>query len=158
MTKEQMNQFVNELASEFMNLYHIHISKEEYDPIILTGYCLYFASLLQQLFKDGQVFRPEHIDHYIFYYEEEYYDGLGVLEKYNTTLYSTCFGFIPINTLQEIKNIKEEIDYTSCCDFDYSYKQMVWQKIGPLLYEYGIKRIHEIKNRQTRKQTKKEIQ
>ena len=145
MTKEQIDLLAKELNNELMNLYCTYISPGECDPLILNGYCLYFAALLQELLKDGKVMRIPSKDHYIFCYEKEYFDGLGIIEKYHTVLNSYAFGFIPIDILIEVKEIQEEIDYTSCCDLDYSKKQFVWQKIKPDLQKYGRKRIHEIK-------------
>ena len=144
MTKEQTIVFVNELANEFMNLYQTYISKNEYDPILVNGYCLYFATILQKLMNKGEVVYCKEYNHYLFCYEKEYYDGSGIIEKYNNILNSYYFGFIRINTLINIENVQEELDYTSCCDFDYEKKQLVWRKIEPLLYTFGRKKMDEI--------------
>ncbi len=125
---------VHSLANQFMELYREHIFKDEYDPLLTNGYCLYFASLLKTLFPEGVIYSTSEY-HFIFYYQENYYDGNGKIFQIGD--YLSLDTFLPIANLREVKDVEEELFYTELFDVDYKKKETVWNVIGPLLVLYG---------------------
>lgn len=125
---------VHTLANQFMELYREHIFKDEYDPLFTNGYCLYFASLLKTLFPEGVIYSTSEY-HFIFYYQENYYDGNGKIFQIGD--YLSLDTFLPIANLREVKDVEEELFYTELFDVDYKKKETVWNVIGPLLVLYG---------------------
>jgi len=127
--------FIISLGEKFMEFYREFIYKNEYDPLLTNGYCLYFASLLKKLMPTGKVFGIEG-NHYFFYIEGKYFDGYGKIKKEGDVLFLPT-GLATINQINEITDIENEIIYGEILDADFHKKEIIWKRLEPLLLEYG---------------------
>lgn len=139
---------VERLADEFMALYKEYIDPNEYDKLLTNGFCLYFASLLKQLLPEGMIFSTRE-DHYVFFYNNHFYDGTGELPLYDNII--KLFGeFKSIDNFRLVDNVQEEIDLGDILDRDYKFKEFVWEKIGCLLFQYGKQELEKLQEEQSR--------
>ncbi len=142
-----MHDTVLDLSYKFMEFYNIHIQIGEYDTLLTNGYCFYFAMLLKKIFPSGEIYYSCY-NHYLFFYENEFYDGNGIVPRYNEIL-GLSQGFHFIKDLILIDDIQLELDRQEIFDFDYKKKERVWSILEPFLLSYAKENILRKKTLET---------
>lgn len=76
-----MRSYKNISINEFINDFktHINISKE-LEELFTTGYCYYFALILQHRYADGEIYYLSNSNHWIFKLFDKFYDITGEID------------------------------------------------------------------------------
>ena len=147
MSKEQLSSMIKYLTCKFAEFYSYFPQSEkkgiEYNGSISLedelsrGYCLHYAAFLKKIFPEGQIYLAKNFYHYIFQYDENFYDYRGLIGNEENIEISPNF-FINKKDLfeQPIENIHEEFQKTPLI---YAEKDPVWSKIEPKLLELAEK-------------------
>ena len=155
----EMNQVIAKITSKFAELYSYFPEREktgiEYNGSIKIedelrmGYCLHFAALLKEIFPEGHIIWGNVIDHYIFYYQQNFYDYRGLIYHDQERIEILPNHFIPLTDLKitPVQNVSLEFLQANTI---YSEQDPIWHKIKPILIDTAKEEIEKVKTNLSR--------
>lgn len=153
--QNQMNQVIEKITSKFAELYSYFPEREktgiEYNGSIQIedelrmGYCLHFAALLKEIFPEGHIIWGNVIDHYIFYYHQNFYDYRGLIYHDQEKIEILPQYFIPLKDLKvtPVKNVSLEFLQANTI---YAEQDPIWIQIKPHLISTAKEEIEKVQN------------
>ena len=133
---KQISHYISQLfTTKYVSPQNIYV--EDY-KILTNQYCFYFAKLLQEYFPEGKVVYVAQASHYIFLYDENYYDGRGFIETYFEKAFVIDEEFILLNpnNLYFIDDMDQEYEYALCNGLTDTYRDNEWHEIKKSLDSY----------------------
>lgn len=132
--------FIQNLGNQFEILFNQQFNKNsiilEDKNLLGNKYCFYFAVLLKKLLPEGMIIYTNQY-HYIFKYNEHYYDYRGLIPTDETS----------ILLIDEVLELKEHLIPVIDLNQEYSLAQMngivdsnrdfIWNQIEPNLLKFG---------------------
>ena len=109
------------------------------------GYCLHFAALLKEIFPEGHIIWGNVIDHYIFYYHQNFYDYRGLIYHDQEKIEILPQYFIPLKDLKvtPVKNVSLEFLQANTI---YAEQDPIWIQIKPHLISTAKEEIEKVQN------------
>ena len=153
--QNQVNQVIEKITSKFAELYSYFPEREktgiEYNGSIQIedelrmGYCLHFAALLKEIFPEGHIIWGNVIDHYIFYYHQNFYDYRGLIYHDQEKIEILPQYFIPLKDLKvtPVKNVSLEFLQANTI---YAEQDPIWIQIKPHLISTAKEEIEKVQN------------
>ena len=153
--QNQMNQVIEKITSKFAELYSYFPEREktgiEYNGSIQIedelrmGYCLHFAALLKEIFPEGHIIWGNVIDHYIFYYHQNFYEYRGLIYHDQEKIEILPQYFIPLKDLKvtPVKNVSLEFLQANTI---YAEQDPIWIQIKPYLISTAKEEIEKVQN------------
>ena len=153
--QNQMNQVIEKITSKFAELYSYFPEREktgiEYNGSIQIedelrmGYCLHFAALLKEIFPEGHIIWGNVIDHYIFYYHQNFYDYRGLIYHDQEKIEILPQYFISLKDLKvtPVKNVSLEFLQANTI---YAEQDPIWIQIKPYLISTAKEEIEKVQN------------
>lgn len=141
---EEMTKFVHFMAKEFMKHYNKVFAFDGYkenESILESGYCFYFAYLLNTLIPDSSIVFTG--NHYLLFYQDKYYDYRGEIIKLDDKLFLDFYHPIPIESLVFVEDINYDWDLASLSGITDKEKDKFYASIEEDLLNTGRKYLEE---------------